>query len=69
MAETLNPRLDVVFKLLFADQHNRGLLVSLLNAVLQPPRPIARVEVVNPGVQRGAPDDRGLLLDILVSWF
>ena len=48
MAETLNPRLDVVFKLLFADERNRDLLVSLLNAVLQPARRIVSVQVVNP---------------------
>ena len=34
--ETLNPRLDVVFKLLFAAERNRGLLIALLNDVLRP---------------------------------
>jgi predicted transposase/invertase (TIGR01784 family) len=65
MAATLNPRLDVVFKLLFADERNGELLVSLLNAVLRPARPIASVQVVNPEIQKDAPDDRGLVLDIL----
>ena len=65
MAVTLNPRLDVVFKLLFADERNGDLLVALLNAVLRPSRPIASVEVVNPEIQKDAPDDRGLVLDIL----
>jgi hypothetical protein len=37
---TLDPKLDVVFKLLFADEQNRPLLVSFLTAVLQPPEPI-----------------------------
>jgi predicted transposase/invertase (TIGR01784 family) len=55
----------VVFKLLFADKRNAGVLVSLLNAVLQPARPIASVQVVNPEIQKDAPDDRGLVLDIL----
>jgi predicted transposase/invertase (TIGR01784 family) len=65
MAETLNPRLDVVFKLLFADERNRDLLVSLLNAVLQPARRIVSVQVVNPEIQKDGADDRGLVLDIL----
>ena len=66
MIETLNPRLDVVFKLLFAAESNRGLLVALLNDVLQPTSPIASVEVVNPEIEKDAPDDRGVILDILV---
>jgi predicted transposase/invertase (TIGR01784 family) len=65
MAETLNPRLDVVFKLLMADPSNRELLLSLLNAVLQPARPIVSAEVVNPEIQKDSVDDRGLVLDIL----
>jgi predicted transposase/invertase (TIGR01784 family) len=65
MAETLNPRLDVVFKLLMADPSNRELLLSLLNAVLQPARPIVSADVVNPEIQKDDADDRGLVLDIL----
>jgi predicted transposase/invertase (TIGR01784 family) len=65
MTATLSPRLDVVFKMLFADARNRRLLVALLNAVLQPPRPIVSVEVANPEIQKDAPDDRGLVLDVL----
>ncbi|MBN1609302.1 MAG: PD-(D/E)XK nuclease family transposase [Polyangiaceae bacterium] len=53
------------FKLLLADERNRDLLVSLLNAIRQPSRPIVSVEVVNPEIQKDAPDDRGLALDIL----
>ena len=65
MSETLNPRNDAVFKLLFADARNRELLISLLNAVLQPARPILAVDVVNPEIQKDAPADRGLVLDIV----
>ncbi len=66
MSATLNPRLDVVFKLLFAAKRNRGLLIALLNDVLQPDSPIASVDVVNPEIEKDAPDDRGVILDILV---
>ncbi len=65
MAEMLNPRLDVVFKLLFADERNRDLLVSLLNAILRPKQPICQVEVVNPEIHKDGADDRGLTLDVL----
>ena len=44
----LDPKLDVVFKLLFADERNRGLLISLLTAILEPPEPITGVTVLNP---------------------
>ena len=65
MTETLNPRLDVVSKLLFADERNRDLLVSLLNALLRPKHPIREVEVVNPEIRKEGADDRGLTLDVL----
>jgi len=65
MPPTLDPKNDVVFKLLFSDERNRDLLRSLLNAVLQPPRPIVSVEVINPEIRKDAVDDRGLVLDIL----
>lgn len=65
MPETLNPRLDVVFKMLFAAKRNRGLLIVLLN-VLYSAQPIASVDVVNPEIEKDAPDDRGVILDTLV---
>ena len=64
--ETLNPRLDVVFKLLFAAEQNHELLVALLNAVLRPETPFISVEVINPGIEKDALDQRGVVLDMLV---
>ena len=64
--ETLNPRLDVVFKLLFAAERNRGLLIALLNDVLRPKEAFVSVEVINPEIEKYAHDDRGVVLDILV---
>jgi PD-(D/E)XK nuclease family transposase len=40
----LDPALDVVFKLLFANAKNRDILIALLTAVL---RPTVRIEAVN----------------------
>ena len=65
MAMTLNPQLDVVFKLLFAAKLNRSLLLDLLNDVLSPPHRIASVTVTNPQIEKEMAADRGLALDIL----
>ena len=67
MTETLNPRLDVVFKLLLAPKRNRGILIALLNDVLQPKQPIASVEVMNPEIKKETVNDRGIFLDIPLS--
>jgi hypothetical protein len=44
---TLDPKLDVVFSMLFGHERNRDLLLSLLNAVLKPENPIEAVEVLS----------------------
>ena len=64
---TLDPKLDVVFKLLFADQRNRPLLISLLSAVLQPKQPIREAEVLNPKIERETLAEKGAVLDIRVQ--
>jgi len=62
----LDPKLDVVFKLLFADARNRRLLIALLTAVLKPAVPIDSVDVLNPEVPKALPADRGVVLDLHV---
>ncbi|MBI2373596.1 MAG: PD-(D/E)XK nuclease family transposase, partial [Deltaproteobacteria bacterium] len=47
MRSTLDPTLDVVFKMLFAAPENRDILIALLTAVLRPASPIRSVEVRN----------------------
>jgi predicted transposase/invertase (TIGR01784 family) len=61
---TLDPKLDVVFKLFFS--RNPDLLISLLTAVLRPPVPIASVTLVNFALPKTAVDDKGGVLDVLV---
>ena len=61
---SLDPKMDVVFKMLFAAEKNRGLLISLLTVVLRPADPIATVEVLNPEIDRKEWDDKGTILDI-----
>jgi hypothetical protein len=48
MIKRLDPKLDVVFKILFSAPENRELLISLLTAVLRPSSPIAAVDGLNP---------------------
>ena len=62
----LDPKLDVVFKLLFAHPNHRDILISLLTAVLQPPAPIVDATVLNPEIPKELPDDKGAVLDIHV---
>ena len=56
----LDPKLDVVFKMLFADDANRPLLASLLTAVLRPSSPIAGLQVMNPELPKDLTTDRGV---------
>jgi len=66
MAERLDPKVDVVFKILFAAPENRDLLCSLLTAVLRPSSPIASVDVLNPEMPKELVTDKGAVLDLHV---
>jgi predicted transposase/invertase (TIGR01784 family) len=66
MRRTLDPKLDVTFKALLSRPGNGELLVSLINAVLQPSAPIISVTVLNPELPKDLADDKGALLDALV---
>ena len=66
MRPPVDPKLDAVFKLLFARPENRNLLVSLLTAVLCPPEPIVDVTVLDPELPKDLADDKGAWLDVLV---
>jgi predicted transposase/invertase (TIGR01784 family) len=62
----LNPRLDVVFWMLFGAEQNRQLLISLLRAVLHPTTPIASVEVLHAQPERLSVDEKSIALDLRV---
>jgi predicted transposase/invertase (TIGR01784 family) len=64
---TLDPKLDIVFWMLFARESNRALLISLLTTVLQPAVPITVVELLDPELDLSAIDDKGVVLDLRVS--
>ena len=63
---TLDPKLDIVFWMLFGAEQNRGLLLSLLNAVLNPAEPIESAQVLHPQPERTGVDDKGIALDVRV---
>jgi hypothetical protein len=52
--DTLDPKLDIVFKMLFGHPDNRDLLISLLSAVLRPTSPIRAVRVESEPSPTGA---------------
>lgn len=68
MRTTLDPILDIVFKMLFAGAENEEALIDLLTAVLRPRVPIVSAKVQNPEVRREQVNDRGIVLDVLVSF-
>jgi predicted transposase/invertase (TIGR01784 family) len=66
MLSVLDPKLDVVFKLLFGSEKNRDVLISLLTAVLKPHPPIGLVEVLNSEIPKEAVLDKGIALDLRI---
>ncbi|HEY6723121.1 MAG TPA: Rpn family recombination-promoting nuclease/putative transposase [Polyangiaceae bacterium] len=63
---TLDPKLDIVFKLLFAAERNRGILRSFLMAVLKPPSPIDVLTINNPTIPGSDQLKRQVILDVHV---
>jgi predicted transposase/invertase (TIGR01784 family) len=61
---TLDPKLDIVFWMLFGAEQNRALLISLLNAVLRPALPIESAEVLHAQPERVGVDDKSIVLDV-----
>jgi len=61
---TLDPKLDIVFWMLFAAPQNRALLISLLNAVLCLPAPIESLEVLPTQPEKLAVGGKSIALDL-----
>ena len=64
--KTLDPKLDIVFSMLFGKERNRALLVSLLTAVLRPSAPIDVVEVLRAEPERSIATEKVIALDLRV---
>ena len=65
MLPLLDPKLDIVFKLLLLREER--LLRSMIESVLLPPAPIASLKVINPALPRDFSDDKAAVLDVLVE--
>jgi predicted transposase/invertase (TIGR01784 family) len=63
----LDPKIDVVFKLLLGREDNVSLLSAMIEAVLDLPEPLAEVKVLNPEVPRELADHNAIALDLHVS--
>jgi predicted transposase/invertase (TIGR01784 family) len=66
MPKRLDPKLDLVFKLLFGGPNSQEILISLLTAVIRPPVPIKSVTVLNPEIPGELVTARGIRLDVHV---
>ena len=66
--EPLDPKLDVVFRALFANPHNTDMLISLLNDILDLTGDdlIETVELLPSQGQQRSLDDKDIMLDLLV---
>src|SRR5258707_9495564 len=62
--KTLDPKLDMVFQMLFGAEQNRELLISLLNAVLNPKVAIESITVLSGQPERLAVGDKNISLDL-----
>jgi predicted transposase/invertase (TIGR01784 family) len=62
----LDPKLDIVFKLLFTNPQNEHLLRCFLEDFLQPDTPIIRVEVLNPETKRRGAFERAIV-DLMIA--
>jgi predicted transposase/invertase (TIGR01784 family) len=62
----LDPRVDLVFSLLFGAEQNRRLLMALLSDVLRPTTPIQSVEVLPPRPEPSDVQEKVVFLDLRV---
>jgi len=60
----IRPTVDFAFKKIFGTPENRPALIGLLNAILQLPRPIEDVQILNPFSYQEFAEDKLIVLDI-----
>ncbi|MEQ8172961.1 MAG: Rpn family recombination-promoting nuclease/putative transposase [Candidatus Eremiobacterota bacterium] len=62
----INPRVDFAFKLIFGNEQNKDILISLLNAILEDYQtcPIESIEILNPLGSKEYSKDKLTILDI-----
>ena len=60
----IKPTVDFAFKRIFGSPENAPILIGLLNAILDFPRPIIHVEILNPFSYQDFAEDKLIVLDI-----
>ena len=60
----LNPKIDFVFKKIFGSEEHPEILISFLNAVLKPKKPIVSVEIKNLDLEKEYIEDKFSRLDV-----
>ena len=60
----LNPKIDYVFKKIFGSEEHPEILISFLNAVLKPKKPIVSVEIKNSDLEKEYIEDKFSRLDV-----
>ena len=60
----LNPKIDFVFKKIFWIERHPEILISFLNAVLKPEKPIVSVEIKNSDLEKEYIEDKFSRLDV-----
>ena len=60
----LNPKIDFVFKKIFGSEEHPEILISFLNAVLKPKKPIVSVEIKNSDLEKEYIEDNFSRLDV-----
>ena len=60
----LNPKIDFVFKKIFGSEEHPEILISFLNAVLKPKKPIVSVEIKNSDLVKEYIEDKFSRLDV-----
>ena len=64
MKHFIDPQVDCVFKALLGSENNKPVLISFLNSIIKPVRPIATVEILNPYNDREFIGDKLTIVDI-----
>ena len=62
--EILSPKIDFVFKKIFGSEEHPEILISFLNAVLKPKKPIVSVEIKNSDLEKEYIEDKFSRLDV-----
>ena len=60
----LNPKIDFVFQKIFGSEEHPEILISFLNAVLKPKKPIVSVEIKNSDLEKEYIEDKFSRLDV-----